>query len=227
MARMLYSGFAFKKAVMLIGGGIVCAVFICFSIRTVSSLRVVTGGRIPFSKRTIWLWKVLASIVGAGGIAGVVSDLGFPWLLAAIPAIAVIIVALRERVESIEVPKPGENAESYLSAWERNRNLRKYVVYGYSAIIAEVFCAFGFGVVAGRYENVLPQITLKIVLASLGMIFVALVVNLYVRLWQLKYWPCPRCGCAFRGLFLFPWMPKKCRYCGLERWTENPNFTVK
>src|SRR5262245_43562571 len=36
---------------------------------------------------------------------------------------------------------------------------------------------------------------------------------------QMKWyqWPCPRCGCAFRGFWGRPWLPKRCVYCGLER----------
>lgn len=36
---------------------------------------------------------------------------------------------------------------------------------------------------------------------------------------QLKLirWACPRCGCAFRGFWGRPWMPKNCVYCGLPR----------
>src|SRR5208282_3568965 len=36
---------------------------------------------------------------------------------------------------------------------------------------------------------------------------------------QLKWlrWPCPRCGCAFRGVWWRPLMPKNCVYCGLPK----------
>jgi hypothetical protein len=39
--------------------------------------------------------------------------------------------------------------------------------------------------------------------------------------WQWSYWPCPRCGKAFKGKY--PFFPKLCYYCNLPKWSESPN----
>ena len=41
--------------------------------------------------------------------------------------------------------------------------------------------------------------------------------------WKWMRWPCPRCGCAFRGYWTRPWLPKQCVYCGLPRWSDSPD----
>jgi hypothetical protein len=39
------------------------------------------------TKRTVWLIKILALIVGGGNVAGILADVGIPWFLAIVPEV--------------------------------------------------------------------------------------------------------------------------------------------
>src|ERR1700747_3147711 len=195
----------------------VCAVWVWVAVGTTRSLRFLTSNAIPFSKRTIWLLKILALIVGAGGVMGSFDELGLSWYLAALPAGAWVFFALTDRVNEIVVPQPRHTKTSYRPVWESYRRLRRNVLLSYAGV------AIAFvGAILARAFSQLPGLVEKLIFVILGLILLSSLANLDYRVWKLSYWPCPRCGSAFRGLWAFPWLPKRCRYCGLGRWEENP-----
>jgi hypothetical protein len=208
---------AMEKIMPAIAGLLVSAVWVWVAVRTTNALRSLTGRKVPFPRRTIWLVKVLALIVGAGGVMGAFVELGLSWYFAALLAGAVVFLALRETVEEIVIPKPPPTGASFLPAWEGYRRLRRNVLVGYAGVAS----AFGGAVLVKVCGRVLSEIVLKIILVILGLLFIGFLVKVYFHLWKFRYWPCPRCGCSFRGMWDRPWLPKRCRYCGLERWSEN------
>jgi hypothetical protein len=60
--------------------------------------------------------------------------------------------------------------------------------------------------------------TLQIYVFAFGLLAILASIG-FMSLKQLKWlrWPCPRYGCAFRGFWGRPWLPKNCVYCGLPR----------
>jgi membrane-associated protease RseP (regulator of RpoE activity) len=166
-----------------------------------------------FPKRTIWLIKILALIIGAGGVFGVTTELGTPWLLAVVPSASVIFIALRERVEEVIPTKPVQDASAYRSSWEQYRKLRTAYLRSSVWPGAAFLCLIIVSTFADRLQNAAQIGLLAFFLAAL------IVTGTVAGLKQLKLirWACPRCGCAFRGLWGKPWMPKNCVYCGLPR----------
>ncbi len=209
---------AMEKIVRAVTELLVCGVWVWVAVSTSRSLRFLASNTIPFSKRTIWLVKILALIVGAGGLMGAFSEIGLAWYFAAVPAVAVVFLALREKVEEVVILRPLRTGASYLPAWESYRRLRRNVLLSYAGIVV----LFVGVILAGVFERVLPAMMEKSILIFLGLIFLGLLANLYSRFWKFSHWPCPRCGSSFRGLWGFPWLPKRCRYCGLGRWEQNP-----
>ena len=97
------------------------------AVRTKDCLRFVTGHRIPFPVRTIWLMKWFALILGAGGVAAAATDLGMPWYLALLPSAIVLLVALKEEIREIIPAKPDGGVpllmEAILEATKRLQTL--------------------------------------------------------------------------------------------------------
>jgi hypothetical protein len=187
--------------------------WIWLAVRTRHCLQVISTHTIPYTRRTIWLIKILALIVGAGGVAGAAAAVGIPWFFAILPAGVVAFFALRENVKEIVPPKPNQDASAYQSSWQRYRRLRRdymrswrwFVCTGLSLIVLAAFT---------------DKLSNPIRVGLFALCVVAVLASIAVMsLKQLKWlrWPCPRCGCAFRGLWWRPWMPKNCVYCGLPR----------
>lgn len=147
-----------EKLLPAIASLVVLPPWIWLAVRTKNCLQAITAHSIPFPKRTIWLIKMLALIIGAGGVLGAAPELGMPWLVAI--GVALILVA--------------------------------------------------------AFADRLPK-TVQIGLFPLCLVaaIAAIAVMSYRQLKWLR-WPCPRCGCAFRGLWR-PWLPRNCVYCGLPR----------
>ncbi|HKE09382.1 MAG TPA: hypothetical protein VKB48_16250 [Candidatus Acidoferrum sp.] len=82
----------------VVGPLIVLPPWIWMAVRTRHCLQVITRRSIPFPKRTVWLMKVLAVIVGIGGIFGAIIQIGVPWFIAILPAGVALFFALREDV---------------------------------------------------------------------------------------------------------------------------------
>jgi len=188
------------------------------AVRTQHCLQIITVHSIPFAKRAIWLVKALALIVGVGGLFGAVLQAGMPWLLAILPGGIIVFVALKESVQGVVPPKPSQDAAAYQSSWETYRTLRSDFLrswrwFGASSLILILAAAF-----ADKMHR-----SIQIGLFTLCIVtFLSSIVVMSLK--QLKWlrWPCPRCGCAFRGFWGRLWLPKKCAYCGLPR-AENAN----
>jgi hypothetical protein len=187
--------------------------WIWLAVRTKHCLQIISGHTVPYQRRTIWLIKVLALIVGAGGVVGAAAQIGIPWFLAIVPAGIVVFFALTDNVQEIVPPKPNQDASAYQSSWQQYRRLRSDFMRSWRWIVAPglmlIFLA-AFGDTLPKFVQIgLFALFLLAVLAS----------SAVMSLKQLRWlrWPCPRCGCAFRGFWSRPLMPKSCVYCGLPR----------
>jgi hypothetical protein len=69
-----------QKWLVTIASLIVLPPWVWLAVRTKNCLQVITVRSIPFPKRTIWLIKILALIIGAGGVFGVTTELGMSGL---------------------------------------------------------------------------------------------------------------------------------------------------
>jgi len=202
-----------KGLLALIAPLIVLPPWIWMAVRTQDCLQIITSHSIPFAKRTIWLLKTLALIVGVGGLFGAVVQVGMPWLLAILPGGIIVFFALKESVQRIVPPKPSQDAVAYQTSWETYRTLRRDFLrswrwFGASFLMLILLAAFADkmhrAIQVGLFAFCIVAILSSTVVMSLK---------------QLKWlrWPCPRCGCAFRGNWGRLCLPKKCAYCGLPR----------
>lgn len=201
---------------LLVGGSFVCAAWVWFAVRTQHCLRIITRGAMPYSSRTIWLLKILAIIVGAGNVAGLIIAAGAPWALAVIPSAIVVLVALGEKVTGIVVTRPPQTAFAYRSAWAEYRRLRARAARA-ALVVPALFAAIVLISLAGQR---LPEKIERVVWAGFAIAFVASFFALSYHNYQLQRWRCPRCGRFFRGFWRWPLPTKQCAYCGLPRWTE-------
>jgi hypothetical protein len=203
----------------IIAGVLVCPPWVWFAVRTQNCLRTITRRTVPFPTRTIWLLKILAIIVGAGNVGGVLSDVGLPWPFAVVAAGAVVFVALRENVTDIVPAPPPQTVPAYQPSWQEYRRLRKNAK---CSLIAFVVLPVGFAIVMRAVEARLSEGAQAFL--SVGFVGTWLasggVANYYN--WKLQRWVCPRCGRFFRGFWGRPWTPKHCVYCDLPLWTEGP-----
>lgn len=202
-----------QRVAPLIAALVVVPLWVWLAVRTATFLKAITRNSIPFRKRTVWLVKILALIVGAGNTVGVLADLGVPWLLAVVPAGIIIFLSLREKVEEIVPPKPIQAPVLYQSAWRIYWRLhhgyrRSWLWFG-AAFVLIILTHFWNGKLPNSIQNALAAICVLALLCSIAF------VNL--NGWRLFHWPCPRCGCSFRGAWGRPWLPKHCVYCGLPR----------
>jgi len=104
----LQSGPLDKGLLALIAPLIVLPPWIWMAVRTQHCLQIITVHSIPFAKRTIWLLKTLALIVGVGGLFGATVQVGMPWLLAILPGGITVFFALKESVQEVVPPKPSK-----------------------------------------------------------------------------------------------------------------------
>lgn len=203
----------------IIGPLFVCSLWAWAAVRTTQCLRVITRGAIPFTKRTLWLMKVLALIVGAGGIAGVLNDFGVPWFLAVVPAGIIVFFSVTEKVTEVVPPKPIQNPSAYQSAWREYWRLRKAykrsaLGFGGSLLLLMLTSIFGMR---------LSQFAQIVLLAVSVVAFIGSIASMSFNRWKWLYWPCPRCGHSFQGARGRFWLPKRCAYCGLSREEEVAN----
>lgn len=199
----------------MIGGAVVLPVWVWMAVQTTKCLRVITGNSIPYKSRTVWLIKILALVGGAGGIVGSLLDAGIPWLLAAVPAGLIVFFAVREPVAEIIPPRPIQDSFAYESAWREYHRLRRIGIrWGLLPLTIFVFVFLIF--VLFSLGQKLPE---SVWFALLAICFTALVASsavAAVHQWKWYHWPCPRCGCSFRGTWRW-WLPRHCVYCGLPR----------
>ena len=186
--------------------------WIWLALRTQHCLETLSRRTIPYTKRTIWLTKTLALIVGAVGVAAAAATAGLPWFLAILPAGILVFLALRENVKEIVPPKPNQNASVIQSSWEEYRRLRRDYVRSWiwfgCAVVLLVLLVFFAGKLPNPLKGVLFILSAVALLASIAVMHAK----------QLRWvrWPCPRCGCAFRGMWR-PLLPKSCVFCGLPK----------
>ena len=211
---------AFPK-LFLIPASIVVSLWIWVAVRTKGALQVLSRGVVPYSRRTIWLLKILALIVGGGGAMGLANDLGAPWLLAIVPAGLILFFAVREKVTELVPPKPLQDVSAYQMAWQEYDRLRKAYMRSLLWFGVAFLTLILASALAASWSNKLPQSAQKSLVAIFFTFWVAS--SVFLGFTQMKWyrWPCPRCGCAFRGLWAKPWLPKRCVYCGFEREERN------
>jgi hypothetical protein len=89
----------------LLGAFSVCPPWVWLAVRTEQCLRLVTRHSVPFTKRTVWLIIILALIVGARNVAGILADVGIPWFLAIVPAGIIIFFSDSENVSEVVPPE--------------------------------------------------------------------------------------------------------------------------
>jgi hypothetical protein len=210
----------FRKHPGIFAGGIIYPLWIWLAVRTTGALRILTRHTIPIPIRTIWLTKTLALVVGAGGVFTLSVDFGLPWYLAFLPAGIVVFFALRENVEAIVSPVPPQTETAYRSSWEKYRHLR--------ANVRRWLIAFGIVivvgmVVVGAVESISGQNLQNVFLIGWGIAMIGCWAGIGFTHFKLQRWPCPRCGNSYRGFWGRPFLPRKCCYCGLPRWQDNPS----
>ena len=202
-----------RGLLVLIGPLIVLPPWIWMAVRTRHCLQIVTAHTIPIARRTIWLVKTLALLVGVGGLFGVVVQVGLPWLLAILPGGIIVFFALKESVQEVVPPKPSQDAAAYQSSWETYLNLRSDFLRSWRWLGASALML----ILAVAFADKMQRTT------QIGLFAFCIVAVLFsigrMSMKQLKWlrWPCPRCGCAFRGFWNRLWLPKKCAYCGFPR----------
>ena len=210
----------FGRLPIILGTFLVYPLWILLAVRTVSFLRFMTRHSIPFSKRAIWLIKILALVVGGGGVSVIPDELGLPWYLGVLPAGICIFFAVREKVQDIVPLKPPQNTAAYHSSWEEYRHLRTNVKRAWVGLGIVIVFAVNVSL-----ASVVSQKMFGAVLVVDAILMVAVMVALQYSQWKLLRWPCPRCGSSFRGMWALPFLPKRCRYCGLARWEGNPTHS--
>lgn len=205
-----------QKLAMGVGGSLVCSVWVWFAIRTNQFLKLITRGAVPFHRRTIWLLKLCAIILGAGTVWGILAEFGIPSYLAVVPAGIVVALALRDKVESFVPANPPQDSTDYEAAWQEYRHLRR--AHNQSGLLSlAAFFFLGVTIVIGGQSPNAMWLSLEAVSALAFLIFLAISAQNQLK-W--KFWPCPRCGHAFRGYWGF-WMPKRCAHCSLPRPEKN------
>jgi hypothetical protein len=202
-----------QKWLLAIASLIVLPPWVWLAVRTKNCLQVITVRSIPFQKRTIWLIKILALIVGVGGVFGVATELGTPWPFGALLSGVGIFAALKDSVQDISPPKPLQDASTYQAAWKqywrlRSAYMRSWRWFGVAGLTLILITAF-----ANRPPK---PIQLGLFASCVVAVFASIAL---ISLKQLRWvrWPCPRCGCSFRGFWSRPWLPRQCVYCGLPR----------
>jgi hypothetical protein len=192
---------------------LVLSPWLLLAVRTTDFLKFVTSHKVPFPKRTIWLAKVLGLILGAGGVFAVSNTLGLPWYLALLPTGTFIVFAFGENVEEVIPPKPAQDASAYHSAWKEYQALRGAYVRSQVWVGATILSLIVL-IVIGRILSETAGSVLMIIWFAAVIFSGAMNAAGALRFFR---WPCPRCGCAFNGMWIRPWFPKKCAYCGLQR----------
>jgi hypothetical protein len=182
-------------------------------VRTRHCLQIISAHTIPYPRRTIWLIKILALIVGGGGAAAAAAAAGIPWYFAILLAGVVALFALRENVKEIIPSEPNQDASAHQSSWQpywrlRRDYMRSWKWFGCIGLLLILLMAFADKLSSPVRAGLFALCVVAVLASSAVMYFQ-----------QLKWirWPCPRWGCAFRGLWWRPWMPKNCVYCGLPR----------
>jgi hypothetical protein len=192
---------------------VVLSPWLLMALRTTDFLKFVTLHMIPFPKRTIWLAKISGLVLGAGGVFAVSNTLGLPWYLALLPTVAFILFAFGENVKEVIPPRPAQEASAYPSAWKQYQALRGAYVRSQVWVGAAILSLIILTILGRRLPETVARVLMIVWVAA---VLFSFTMNTAVAL-RFFRWPCPRCGCAFNGMWIRPWFPKKCAYCGLPR----------
>lgn len=198
---------------------VVCAAWAWLSVRTVDCLRVVTRGTAFYSRRTVLLVKIGATVVAAPNVAVAAASFGANWFLGALFGAIVVLLAVMDKAAEISPATPQEPS-SYKQSWQQYVGLRRQLVI-YVLILIGLFVASFLTAVALGSRLTGQASTILFWLVSCAAI-VPLAGYAYTA-WKFNYWPCPRCGHRFRGPFSWA-LPKKCSHCGLPRWAEDTDL---
>lgn len=212
---------AFPK-LFLIPASVVVSIWVWVAVHTEGALQIISRGVIPYSRRTVWLLKILALIVGGGGATSLAQEFGAPWFLAIVPAGAILFFAAREKVAGVVPPRPAQDASAYEMAWQEYDRLRKAYMRSLLWFGVAFLTLIQASALAASWSSKLPQSAQMGLVAIFFTFCIASSVLLTFNQMKWYRWPCPRCGCAFRGLWRL-WLPKRCVYCGLEREERNRN----
>jgi hypothetical protein len=127
-----------------------------------------------------------------------------------------VLFSLRENVAEVIPPKPVQDPAFYQAAWQEYWRLchaYRRSGLGFGAAVLLLFLVVLFG-------EKLPR---PLGVSFLVICLIALVLSIgFMSSYQWKWlrWRCPRCGCAFRGVWGRLWLPRHCVYCGLPRQKE-------
>ncbi len=199
---------------------LVCAAWTWLSVRTTSCLRTITRGTARYTRRTVWLIKLVAIIVACSNIVGVAMSFGLHWLLSGLLGGVLVLFALTDKAAELTPPRPPQIASAYAQSWQEYSRLRRNIVLFVVTPLVLLLSMFALVVTLGtRLNGVVGTILFGIVACGITLSFAGYAYNG----WQFSSWPCPRCGCRFRGWF--PYVPrKKCSHCGLTLWDEHPDY---
>jgi hypothetical protein len=187
--------------------------WVWMAVRTKDFLQFVTAHRVPFPKRTIWLAKIFALILGSVGVFAALDTIGLPRFLSLLASGAVVFFTFMEDVQVVLPPKPAQDAGTLHASWKQYRELRGAYVRTFVWVGAALLCLVLTFAVSGE----LPESVRTILIAGCLLVLLFSVSMNTAGALRFYRWPCPRCGCAFNGFWIRPWFKKKCVYCGLPR----------
>jgi hypothetical protein len=204
---------SFQNWFRLISILVVSLLWIWPAIRTAGYL---TRRTVPFRRRTIWAVKVLAIIIGAGGTYSLLSQFRLSWIVTTIVSIVLVVLVLSERVCDYFPPKPPQDVDGYEPAWQQYRRLRRASIRSWLLLPIAILVFLILLAVADSASG--PNSKIIVTLMGVLPLASAMAVINYKQ-WKWHRWPCPRCGCSFRSLWI-GFSLKRCRYCGLPLWGE-------
>jgi hypothetical protein len=198
----------------------VCAAWVWLSVRTSDCLRVITRGTALYSRRTVLLIKIVATVVAAPNVAGAAASFGANWFLDGFLGGVVVLLAVLDKAVEISPATPPQMPSSYSESWQQYLGLRKQLVIYALILIGLVVASFLTAVALGTR---LTEHASTVLFWSVSCLATLTFVGYAYNTWKFTYWPCPRCGCRFRGPFSWA-LPKKCSHCGLPQWREDSDL---
>ena len=194
---------------------VVCVIWIWVSVRTASCLRIITRGKVRVSLKSIRFIKVVATAVAGSNIVGFLVSLGAPLYLSFLCGGLVVLFAWMDKAVEVVPSQTPNELSSYAGSWSEYRRLRKRLVCSLLVPVGVMASLFPFVAIWG---NRLTGTVGYILFVPVAVLIVTCYGGYVYYGWQLATWSCPRCGTRFRGLWSWPWLPRKCHNCGLPRW---------
>ena len=132
----------------------------------------------------------------------------------------VVLLAVLDKPVEISPETPPQLRSSYIESWRQYVGLRKQLVIYVLVLIGLVVASFLTAVALGTR---LTEQASTVLFWSVFSLATVTFLGYAYHAWKFTYWPCPRCGCRFRGPFSLV-LPKKCSHCGLPRRAEDPDL---